>query len=417
MSAQNHYFNFEWWTVPKRFVYALLFLIAFAVGGGGLGYYLWLHGDKVFGHDGNEAQPAGARFISFDGDVRVVRAGTRETVSARSNLGLEPGDIVQTQADGRARILLIDGSSLIVRPNSVVQIRDNTQAENGSGKRVRVAVDRGQINVRTEEQAAGTTNVVETKLTENRLGATTGVTFGVHEDNSEEVRVTSGAIETQTRDGERTQVRAGQYVSVTQSGRIARIERLMDAPVPVTPRDLQRIFVDNTGMAGVLLRWQRPGSLAPAHYRVEVAASPFFVESGRITERDRLTATEFGIRDLRPGLYFWRVCAVGESGQVSEWSDGWKFTVATSESDAEEGMEASQLTMELVAGGVYLLRGRTQAGYTVRAVGRETIVDSGGRFQLQINVPRDSREVDLEVENRQGKRRTFRVPLGRTAGA
>jgi uncharacterized cupin superfamily protein len=299
-----------------------------------------------------------------------------------------------------------------------VQIRDNTQAENGTGKRVRVAVDRGQVNVRTEEQAAGTTNVVETKLTQNRIGSATGASFGVHEDNSEDVRVTSGAIETQTRDGERTQVRAGQYVSVTQSGRIARIERLMDPPLPMTPRDLQRIFVDNTGMAGALLRWQRPTSPAPAHYRVEVAASPFFVESGRITERDRLTATEFGVRDLRPGSYFWRVCAVAESGQVSEWSDGWKFTVAApSGREAEEGVEASQLTAELVAGGVYLLRGRAQPGHTVRAAGRNTVVGGGGRFQLQINVPRELQEVEVEVENGQGGRKIFHVSLGRVAGA
>lgn len=418
MSAQNQRFDVEWFTVQKRFVYALMFTVIFVVVGGGAGYYLWHYGDKIFSRDAGEAQPStGARFVSFDGDVRVVRAGTRETVPARSNLGLEPGDIVQTQADGRARILLIDGSSLIVRPNSVVQIRDNTQAENGTGKRVRVAVDRGEVNVRTEEQAAGTTNVVETKLTQNRIGGATGASFGVREDNSEEVRVTSGAIETQTRDGERTQVRAGQYVSVTQSGRIARIERLMDPPLPVTPRDLQRIFVDNKGMAGVLLRWQRPNSSVPAHYRVEVAASPFFVESGRITERDRLTATEFGVRDLRPGSYFWRVCAVAESGQVSEWSDGWKFTVAAGGSEVEEGVEAPQLTAEFVAGGVYLLRGRAKPGHTVRAAGRETAVGGGGRFQLQINVPRESRELEVEVENGQGSRKTFRVPLSRTMGA
>ena len=420
MSYNKPYFDLEWWTVQKRIVYTSAFLIIFVVVGGGIGYYLWHYGDKVFSRDSDAAAatvPTGARFISFDGDVRVVRAGTRETIPARSSLGLEPGDIVQTQADGRARIALIDGSSLIVRPNSVVQIRDNTQAANGQGKRVRVAVDRGQINVRTEDQAEGTTNVVETRLTENRLAGQTGATFGVREDNSEEVRVATGAVETKTRDGERLAVRGGQYVAVTQSGRIARVEHLMDAPVPIAPRDLQRIFVDRAGMAGVLLRWQKPASLAPAHYQVEVAASPFFVESGRITERDRLNSTEFGIRDLRPGSYFWRVRAVAASGQESEWSDGWKFVVAAGAGDEDEGIEVSELTAELVAGGVYVIRGRAAPGYTVRIADRETMVNANGRFQMQINVERNRSEINVEVENRQGKGRTYRVPLKRTAGA
>ena len=414
MNVSSHRYVLEWWTVQKRAVYMGVSLLVFLVVGGALGYYMRYYGDHLLGGAAAEAEPEGARFISFDGDVRVVRAGTRETIPARSNLGLQPGDIVQTQADGRARIGLIDGSSLVVRPNSVVQIRDNT--EQASGKRVRVAVDRGQVNVRTEAQEAGTTNVVETRLTENRLAAQTGATFGVREDNSEEVRVATGSIETQTRDGDRRAIGAGQYVAVTQSGRIARIEKLMDAPTPVSPRDLQRVFVDDSGQAGVILRWQRPPTIAPAHYRVEVAASPFFVESGRITERDRLAATEFGVRDLRPGAYFWRVCAVTDSGQTSEWSDGWKFTVAAGGDAQDASAEATELASELVAGGVYILRGRTAPGNTVRAAERVTMAGGNERFQLQISVDRSTRDIALTIESPQGKSRTYRVPLRRTAG-
>jgi len=415
MSVNHNRFDLEWWNLPKRIVYAGVVLVVLATAGGALGYYLWLHSGKVLSREATEGATTGARFISFDGDVRVVRAGTRETVPARSSLGLQPGDIVQTQADGRARIELIDGSSLIVRPNSVVQIRDNTQNENGRGNRVRVAINRGQVNVRTEAQSEGTTNVVETRLTENRIAAQTGATFGVREDNSEEVRVNAGSIETKTRDGERLAVREGQYVAVSQSGRVARVERLMDAPPPIAPRDLQRIFVERAGgMAGVTLRWGRPVSLAPAHYQVEVAASPFFVEAGRITERDRLSATEFGIRDLRPGAYFWRVRAVADSGQASEWSDGWKFTVSVGGDDTESSVMATDLKAEFVAGGIYLLRGQSQPGYTVRAAGRETMVRAGGNFQMQISVERTRDEIEVEVENRQGKSHIYRVPLRRS---
>ena len=70
-----------------------------------------------------------------------------------------------------------------------------------------------------------------------------------------------------------------------------------------------------------------------------------------------------------------------------------------------------------VAGGIFILRGRTQPGYTVRAAGRVTMTNSDGRFQLQINVDRATRELNVLFETPQGKSRTYRVPLKRTAGA
>lgn len=44
-----------------------------------------------------------ARFIAFEGDVRVIRAATRETITPGSDTELYPGDTVQTLASGRAR--------------------------------------------------------------------------------------------------------------------------------------------------------------------------------------------------------------------------------------------------------------------------------------------------------------------------
>src|SRR5688572_14937004 len=272
MATKSGRFDLDFWAVSKRSIYIIVVLLALGVLAGGVGVYIWTHGNPFKNTGASEPAPAGARFDSFDGDVRVVRAQTRETVPARSDTQLYPGDIVQTQADGRARISLIDGSTLIVRPNSVVTIRDNTSDPGGGRTNVRVAVARGQINVRTEQQAEGTSNIVETQLTENRLASQTGASFGVREDNSEDIRVASGSVDTNTRGGEKTTLRAGEFVAINQSGSVARRERLLDVPTPVAPRDLERI----PSGAGVALRWQRPGTGAAAHYRVEVATSPFF---------------------------------------------------------------------------------------------------------------------------------------------
>ena len=405
MATKSGRFDLDFWAVSKRSLYIIVVLLALGVVAGGVGVYIWTHGNPFKNTGASAPVPAGARFDSFDGDVRVVRAQTRETVPARSDTQLYPGDIVQTQADGRARISLIDGSTLIVRPNSVVTIRDNTSDPGGGRTNVRVAVARGQINVRTEQQAEGTSNIVETQLTENRLASQTGASFGVREDNSEDIRVASGSVDTNTRGGEKTTLRAGEFVAINQSGSVARRERLLDVPTPVAPRDLERI----PSGGGVALRWQRPGTGAAAHYRVEVATSPFFVATGKVIERDQLDATEFNAGSLRPGNYFWRVRAMAASGQASEWSEPQKFIIAPTGSG--ERVTVSNLSFEYVAGSIYLVRGQAQAGTTIHIGGRETLAGGDGSFQLQINAPRGTREITVEAQDPQGNKNRYQFPF------
>lgn len=405
-------FEVEWLVLSKRMIYAGVFAALLAVAGAGAGVYTWVYGNPFKKADAESAETGGARFLSFDGDVQVVRAETRERLLARGDTQLYPGDLVQTQGDGRARIQLADGATLVVRPNSVVTIRDNARSDDGARTQVRVAVERGQINVRTEEQTEGSRNVVETPLTKSNLGAKTGASFGVREDNTEEVRVDAGRIETVTRGGEKTVVSGGEYVALNQSGAVKNRERLLDIPLPVTPRDLEKIMAGAKGTADVLLRWQRPASGAARHYRVEVASSPFFVQAGKVTERDQLETTNFNVSELRTGVFFWRVRAVAPSGQTSDWCEPQKFTVAAAAAgggDGGAGLTVSNVTFDLVAGNIYVARGRTQPGNTVRIAGRETAASRDGTFELQISAPRGARSIEVEAEDPQGNRRRTRV--------
>ena len=146
MANRTSHFAFDWWIIQKRNVYLVIALFVFCCLAVGAGIYVWKYGNPLK----NAVQlsnPAGARFMSFEGDVRVVRAATREMISASSDTELYPGDTVQTQASGRARIGLADGSTLLVKPNSTIIIRDNARADDGpatpaGGRRGGPAADR-----------------------------------------------------------------------------------------------------------------------------------------------------------------------------------------------------------------------------------------------------------------------------------
>ncbi|MDT7688032.1 MAG: hypothetical protein QOE46_791 [Acidobacteriota bacterium] len=403
-------FDGDWWIVQKRFIYIAVIIASVVVVAGGCGLYVWVYGNPFKGAAVAEGSPTGARFVSLEGGVRLVRANTRETLQARADTRLFPGDLVQTQEDGRARITLADGSTLFVKPNSVVTIAENTAAENGKQTKVRVAVESGQINVRTEQQNEGASNIVGTHLTESRIAPETDASFHVRDDKTEAIRVGEGAVETSTSGGDTTTLRAGEYAAVNQQGTIAQKEKLLSAPQPVTPRNLERLAAHGAGATAVALKWQKPQTGAPAHYRVEVATSPFFVPAGKLIERDQLQATEFTVDDLRQGNYFWRVLAVAQSGQASDWSEPQKFVIVGEGGTGDEASVAD-VQIEYVAGQIYLVRGRTQAGNTVRCAGRETLAARDGFFQLQINAPHGAREVQLETADTQGNRNSFKFQL------
>lgn len=401
---------FDWWVVQKRTIYLGVALLVVLMLGGAAALYVLKFGNPLKNVGTHVSSAAGARFISFEGDVRVIRAATRQTITASSDTELYPGDTVQTQASGRAKIGMADGSTLLVRPNSIIIVRDNASAQDGKKTNVHVVVDSGQMFVRTEQLPEGTNNVVETPKTKNKLGDQTGASFGVNPEGTEEIRVNAGAVETTNQAGVKTNLKGGEYVSVNPSGTVSRPQKLLDVPLPSEPRDLDKVFVGGNGSANIALRWLRPQSGSPAFYRVEVATSPFFVADGKVIERDQLAATEFNASDLRPGVYFWRVRATAQSGQTSDWSDPKKFVVVAK--GAASQVPVSNLAAELLGGNIYLIRGRAEPGTTIRAGGRESLVSTDRRFQIQITAAPGTAEVAVEAQDVQGNSSNYSVHLG-----
>src|SRR5712691_890706 len=414
MANKSRRFVFDWWVVQKRIVYLIILSVALCGLAGGGALYVWKYGNPLRNVGTGTRLPAGARFIAFEGEVRVIRAATRETITPGSDTELYPGDTVQTLASGRARVGMADGSTLVVRPNSTIIIRDNASEDDGKKTNVHVVVDSGQMYVRTEQQPEGTNNVVETPKTKNKLGEQTGASFGVNPEGTEEIRVNNGAIETTNRSGEKTTLHGGEYVSVNPSGTISRPQKLLDIPAPSEPRDLERVFVGDNGAANISLKWQRPQSGTASFYRVEVATSPFFVADGKVIERDQLASNEFTASDLRPGTYFWRVRATASSGQTSDWSDPKKFIIANRGTGSR--VAVSNLTAELLGGNVYLVRGHSEVGNTIRAGGRDTLVATDGSFQLQITAAPGTQEVVVDAEDPRGNSSQYRVALSTRGG-
>src|SRR6266566_2750753 len=407
MATRVSHFEIDWWIIQKRAVYIAALILVLCVIAAGAGVYVWKYGNPLKNVALHSDPLAGARFMSFEGDVRVIRSSTRQVVVANNDVQLYPGDTVQTQADGRARISMADGSTVVVRPNSTIIIRDNASAEDGKRSNVHVVVDSGQMLVRTEQQSEDNKNVIETPKTKNQITGQTQASFGVNPEGTEEIRVNSGRVDSSNRAGEHLSVQGGEYVAVNQSGTLSKPQRLLDVPQPLQPRDLEKIPVSSNASASVMLRWQKPQSGVPSYYRVEVATSPFFVPEGKVIERDQLIVTQFEASDLRSGAYFWRVRATAASGQTSDWSEPLKFIVTTQGNNGAEVPVANLSALHL-GGNVYIIRGISSPGVTLRVAGREATAASDGSFQIQVSAPPSTREVTVLASDSQGNSSQYR---------
>src|SRR5438045_6694503 len=180
MRTKEGHFQIEWWVIQKRAIYFAVLVGISCVLLAGAWLYVSKYGNPLKNVAMRTDLPPGARFMSFEGDVRVIRSATREVIVASNDTQLYPGDTVQTQADGRARINMADGSTVVLRPNSTIIIRDNESAEDGKRSNVRVVVDSGQMFVSTAEQSDESKNVVETQKTKNQITGQSSASFGVN---------------------------------------------------------------------------------------------------------------------------------------------------------------------------------------------------------------------------------------------
>ena len=390
----------DWWHIKRSTVFGGVAILLFLVGLIGGGWWMYRNDFFLAKPDTTVIPKDAARIVSFEGDVRIVRAATRETILVTKPTFVLAGDTIQTQTDGRAQVQMIDGSTLSIRPNSTVVIRDSASIFGGTN--VRVTLDDGQINVKTQDQTEQTENVVEVLESENRVFSQTDASFNINEQtNGGEIRISRGGVETNV-GGERTVIGENEFAAVN-NGKITPKEKLLDAPKPVAPSNSEQIIA----ATDVSFRWQKPESNSPINYHLQVSKSPFFVADGIIIERENLTSQIFTLANLAPGIYYWRLRAGAASGQTSDWGEPWKFTIIRSASN--EGLAAGDWQVESVGGNIYLISGRTLPGAVVRIAGREVFAAADGSFRLQVSAA--SANVTVEISDERGNRSRYNLNL------
>jgi hypothetical protein len=345
-----------------------------------------------------------ARFVNLDGKVQVKKVNSVQWVGADYQVTLDKGDLIQTGSDGVARVAFADGTTYLVKPDTLVTVEENLVAQD-QATRVGVHISSGAVDL-----ATGTWPVAGSKaevsfenavaaLKENSRAAVRTDPFT----KEHEITVANGSAELE-RGGEKVQIDQWQRVSFPTGGPISR-EQVLAPPELIEPVNLQPIIVPEPKKAVLKFEW-KPVPTAKS-YQLRISSTAMFTQ---VVAEKKANSTSAEITGLDSGDYFWSVKAIDAHNNASEWDNPFKFTLVSQSKAQDMLLEVDATELH---GNVVEVIGRTEPGAALLVNGQPVAdIQTDGHFRYFTEpMTRGSQTIVITGQNRRGGTAIKRVPI------
>jgi hypothetical protein len=338
-----------------------------------------------------------AHFTALDGTVRVRKSNGNSWINADYNVPLEKGDVVQTAAEGMAKVVFNDGTNYTVKQDSLIVIEENS-ANDQQQTNVAVAVTTGTVDLTTATYVQGSKSQVIVAGAKASLAPDSSAM--VHNDpkqDSHEILVKKGSGEIE-RNGETMQLASWEKVSFKSDSKAMEKGTEVGPPAPITPGNMMPVFVnDGEKSKDVEFAWT-PMTNA-ANYRLRIAHNPYF--SSLLLDR-KIDSASVVVTGLPVGAYYWSIQSVDTSGRESVESEKNRFTIIA------RGKEKVELPLDIDPfvqhGHVIEVTGKTEAGARVMVNGREVpfVGDDGSFHFFTPPLPNGENLITVTAQNSKG---------------
>lgn len=313
-----------------------------------------------------------AHFTALDGTVRVKKANGNSWINADYNVPLEKGDVIQTGAEGMAKIVFHDGTNYTVKQDSLIVVEENS-ANQQQQTNISVAVTTGTVDLATATYVQGSrSQVIVRGATASLAPDSSARVQNDTKTDRHEIVVTKGAAEV-VRSGEVQSLTSGEGVSFqTESPRMARI-REVAPPTPIAPANMMPIF-SSGGPKSVDFSWTAmPNAVG---YRLRISRNPYF--SSTVVDK-KVNTADVIVSGLTEGAYYWVVQSFDRDEKESLESEKNRFTIIP------RGKNTAGINLELEPlvqhGHVLELTGKTEVGARVMVNGQEVpVIGNDGIF-------------------------------------
>ena len=310
---------------------------------------------KAFGTVENEnltISQTQAKFVNLDGRVQVKKVNSVTWVDADYHTALDKGDLIQTGADGAARMTFADGTEYTVKADTLVTVEENNVTRDHSNTAVRINV--GAVDLATptwtlrDSQAAVSVEDATAYMKQNSRAS-------VKNDpnkNEHEITVATGAAEVQ-RGNEKIELTQWEKVSFASGGTIQKTN-VLAPPALVSPLNLTPIISENPKTAQIRFEWQPVNDAIS--YTLRISQTTMFT---KMVKELKVSGLSSEITGLDAGDYFWNVTASNAKKETSEFSETFKFTLVAQGKTQEMRLEIESTQIH---GRVAELIGKTEPG-------------------------------------------------------
>lgn len=347
-----------------------------------------------------------ARFVNLDGKVQVKKVNSVTWNNADYRITLDKGDLIQTGADGVARMTFADGTTYTVKPETLITVEENSVGPDHP-TRVGVSITSGALDLSTAGwETPGSQAQVRFPQDQSVASLRQNSRASVRSDantNQREVTVTNGSGALQRGD-EHVELGRNERVAFQPGGPVTK-SQVLAPPDLMQPGNLQPIIVPEPKLTPVKFEWQPvPGAV---HYTLRISATSMFAHL--LVDR-KVAGSSTEVTGLGAGDYFWMVTATDAQNHTSEPSEISKFTLATQGRGEEMLLEVEGTQLH---GSVVEITGRTEPGATLLVNGQSVAsVDKDGHFQyFTPPMTRGSQTIVVIGQNRRGGTAIKKVPI------
>src|SRR5271166_1012264 len=315
-----------------------------------------------------------AHFTALDGTVRVRKGNNTTWINADYNVPLEKGDVVQTGAEGMAKIVFNDGTNYTVKQDSLIVIEENS-ANNQQQTNVAVAVTTGTVDLTTATYVQGSKSQVIVAGAKASLAPdSSAMVHNNPKGDQHEILVKKGSSEIE-RNGETVHLSNWEKVSFQSQSKTMERATEIGPPTPITPGNMMPVFI-NAGEKAKEVEFAWTPMANAAAYRLRISHNPYF--SSLLLDR-KVETPSVVVTGLPVGAYYWSIQSSDAAGKESVESEKNRFTIIVK---AKEKIELSLEINPLVQHGhVIEVTGKTEAGARVMVNGKEVpIVSDDGTF-------------------------------------
>ena len=315
-----------------------------------------------------------AHFTALDGTIRVRKGNGNSWINADYNVPLEKGDVVQTGAEGMAKIVFNDGTNYTVKQDSLIVIEENS-ANDQQQTSVSVAVSTGTVDLTTATYVQGSKSQVIVAGAKASLAPdSAAMVHNNPKDDQHEILVKKGSGEVE-RNGEMAHLSPWEKVSFRSESKTMERATEIGPPAPITPGNMMPVFI-NAGEKSKEVEFAWTPMANAAGYRLRISHNPYF--SSLLLDR-KVETPSVVVTGLPVGAYYWSIQSYDSAGKASVESEKNRFTIIVK---AKEKIELSLVIEPLIQHGhVIEVTGKTEAGARVMVNGKEVpIVGDDGTF-------------------------------------